>query len=163
MCWTFNCYKSIILRSNCLTIILCFRAYTLVLGTRHLWPGGCGGVGVLVQICRPPQSRWKNSRPSQIYDKDVRDPPNTPQLFLSCFKWGVINIAVYHLPRLYSGPRQANLVLIAYASSEGSGEPAHPRSLARTSAARSYKQWVKRNLQTESQIPGPSEWLGMRS
>ena len=38
------------------------------------------------------------------------------------------------------GPRQANLVLIAYASSEGSGEPAHPRSLARTSAARSCKQ-----------------------
>ena len=37
-------------------------------------------------------------------------------------------------------PRQANLVLIAYASSEGSGEPAHPRSLARTSATRSYKQ-----------------------
>ena len=61
------------------------------------------------------------------------------------------------------GPRQANLVLIAYASSEGSGEPAHPRSLARTSAVRSYKQWVKRNLQTESQITGPSEWLGMRS
>ena len=50
------------------------------------------------------------------------------------------------------GPRQANLVLIAYASSEGSGEPAHPRSLARTYAA-----------QTESQISGPSEWLGMRS
>ena len=61
------------------------------------------------------------------------------------------------------GPCQANLVLIAYASSEGSGEPAHPRSLARTFAARSYKQWVKRNLQTGSQIPGPSEWLGMRS
>ena len=55
-----------------------------------------------------------------------------------------------------------NLELIAYASSEGSGEPAHPRSLARTSAAHSYKQCVKRNLQTESQIPGPSEWLGMR-
>ena len=61
------------------------------------------------------------------------------------------------------GPRQASLVLIAYASSEGSGEPAHPRSLARTFAARSYKQWIKRNLQKESQIPGPSEWLGMRS
>ena len=61
------------------------------------------------------------------------------------------------------GPRQANLVLIAKASSEGSDEPAHPRSLARTFAARSYKQWVKRNLQTESQIPGPSEWLGMCS
>ena len=39
-----------------------------------------------------------------------------------------------------SGLRQANLVLIAYASSEGSGEPAHSRSLARTFAARSYKQ-----------------------
>ena len=64
---------------------------------------------------------------------------------------------------VWYGPRQANLVLIAYASSEGSGEPAHPRSLARTFAARSYKQWVKRNLQTESQIPGPSKWLGMRS
>ena len=38
------------------------------------------------------------------------------------------------------GPRQANLVLIVYASSEGSGEPAHSRSLARTFAARSYKQ-----------------------
>ena len=64
---------------------------------------------------------------------------------------------------LLNGPRQANFVLIAYASSEGSGEPAHPRSLARTSAARSYKHWVKRNLQTESHIPGLSEWLGMRS
>ena len=38
------------------------------------------------------------------------------------------------------GPRQADLVFIAYASSEGSGEAAHPRSLARTPAARSYKQ-----------------------
>ena len=41
---------------------------------------------------------------------------------------------------ILNGPRQANLVLIAYASSEGSGEPAHPRSLAKTFAARSYKQ-----------------------
>ena len=62
-----------------------------------------------------------------------------------------------------NGLHQVNLVIIAYASREGSDEPAHARSLARTSAARSYKQWVKRNLQTESQIPGPSEWLGMRS
>ena len=61
------------------------------------------------------------------------------------------------------GPRQVNLVLIAYESSEGSGKPAHPRSLARTSAARSYKQWVKRNLQTENQNPGPSELLGKHS
>ena len=64
---------------------------------------------------------------------------------------------------LVCGPCRAILVLIAYASSEGSGEPAHPRNLARTFAAHSYKQWVKRNLQTESQITGPSEWLGMRS
>ena len=34
------------------------------------------------------------------------------------------------------------------------GEPAHPRSLARPFAACSYKQWVKRNFQTESKIPG---------
>ena len=54
-------------------------------------------------------------------------------------------------------------MLIAYASSESSGEPAHSCSLARTFAARSYKQWIKRNLQTERQIPGPSEWLGMCS
>ena len=66
------------------------------------------------------------------------------------------HIAIY-------GPRQATLVFIAYASIEGSGEPAHPRSLARTFAARSYKQCVKKNLQTESQIPGLSEWLCMRS
>ena len=64
---------------------------------------------------------------------------------------------------VFNGPRQANFVLIAYATSEGSGEPAQSRSFARTFAARSYKQWVKRNRQTESQIPGPSEWLGMRS
>ena len=58
-------------------------------------------------------------------------------------------------PLLKNGPHQANLALITYASSKGSGETAHPRSLARTSAARSYKQCVK--------IPGSSEWLGMRS
>ena len=40
----------------------------------------------------------------------------------------------------FYGPRQLNLVLIAYASSEGSGEPTHLRSLARTFAACSYKQ-----------------------
>ena len=67
------------------------------------------------------------------------------------------------MDKRYIGPRQANLVLIAYASNEGSDEPLHPHSLARTSAARSYKQWVKRNLPTESQIPGPSERLGMHS
>ena len=92
-------------------------------------------------------------------------------LVLSCHGSNVINIwsavkfAEFLWRKVYglNGPRQANLVLTTYASSEGSGEPAHPRSLARTSAARSYKQSVKRNLQTESQIPSPSDWLGMRS
>ena len=55
-----------------------------------------------------------------------------------------LNVSIIRgiLTKMYksNGPRQANLVLIAYASSEGSGEPAHPRSLARTFAARSYKQ-----------------------
>ena len=55
------------------------------------------------------------------------------------------------------GPCQANLILIAYASSEGSGEPAHPRSLARTSAARSFKQWVKRNAQTDFWMAGHAQ------
>ena len=44
-------------------------------------------------------------------------------------------IDIFYIFQLLSfsiGPRQANLVLIAYASSEGSGEPAYPRSLART-------------------------------
>ena len=49
-------------------------------------------------------------------------------------------IEVYDIQISINGLQQANLVLIAYASSEGSGEPAHPRSLARTFAARSYKQ-----------------------
>ena len=82
-----------------------------------------------------------------------------------CLKWHCRDKIKKHdrANLLTIGPRQANLVLIAYASSEGSGEPAHPRSLARTSAARSYKHWIKRNLQTENQIPSPSEWLGMRS
>ena len=52
----------------------------------------------------------------------------------------LFDIIILPLASMTNGPRQAILVLIAYASSEGSGEPAHPRSLARTSAARSYKQ-----------------------
>ena len=105
-------------------------------------------------------TQWVAIKPTFLY----ADSEDSDQTDLS-LRWahrsfGWFCHAVAHL---LSGPRQANLVLIAYASSEGSGEPAHPRSLARTSAARSYKQWVKRNLQTESQISGLSEWLGMRS
>ena len=97
--------------------------------------------------------RWAKNPDNQFVYSDLK---TTRSALKASHKY------VRSLMRSY-GPRQANLVLIAYASSEGSGEPAHPRSLARTFAARSYKQWVKRNLQTESQIPCPSEWLGMRS
>ena len=38
-------------------------------------------------------------------------------------------LKVYFCSITLFGPRQANLVLIAYANSEGSGEPTHPRSL----------------------------------
>ena len=58
--------------------------------------------------------------------------------YVLCSGFPVSERAFCHIKLV--GPRQANLVLIAYASSEGSGEPAHPRSLARTSAARSYRQ-----------------------
>ena len=37
-----------------------------------------------------------------------------------------------HLCTGWYGPGQANLVVIAYASSEGSGEPAHPRNPAQS-------------------------------
>ena len=84
-------------------------------------------------------------------------------IFTALQTWYVLGYLFTVSEELRIGPRQANLVLIAYASSEGSGEPAHQRSLARTSAARSYKQWIKRNRQTVSQIPGLSEVLGMRS
>ena len=57
-----------------------------------------------------------------------------------CSKLGIFTFWRDAFALITVGPRQANLVLIAYASSEGSGEPAHTRSLARTFAARSYKQ-----------------------
>ena len=54
--------------------------------------------------------------------------------------WISVHDYIFCRACLSYGPHQAYLVLIAYVSSEGSGEPAHPRSLARSSAARSYKQ-----------------------
>ena len=51
-----------------------------------------------------------------------------------------MTVHFFALLRRPNEPRQANLVLIAYASSEGSGEPAHSRSLARIFATRLYKQ-----------------------
>ena len=60
-------------------------------------------------------------------------PVRTPQDYMLEIK-DVMQVAILY------GLREANLVLIAYASSEGSGEPAHAGCLARTFAARSYKQ-----------------------
>ena len=45
-----------------------------------------------------------------------------------------------HLPNSTNGPSQANLVLIVYASNEGSGEPAHSRSLASSESRGTFKQ-----------------------
>ena len=60
--------------------------------------------------------------------------------FMNKYITGLGNKYCFILKKRINGPRQANLVLMAYASSEGSGEPAHPRRLARTFAVRSYKQ-----------------------
>ena len=38
-------------------------------------------------------------------------------------------------------PAHEIMVLITQATSEGSGEPAHPRSLTRTFAVRTHKLW----------------------
>ena len=122
-------------------------------------------------IC--PESSLSHRRPAKAQASlCIRAVSPEPSLFthMKCgSRWRVQpkirhdTVTVSQIMLLLCGPRQVNLVLIAYASSEGLGEPAHARSLARTFAARSYNQWVKRNLQTESQIPGPSEWLGMHS
>ena len=83
-----------------------------------------------------------------FYGPKVRIEPNVkrvtvwhhglPEERLHIFVYSFIEKILFELRNDFSGygPRQANLVLIAYASSEGSGEPAHPRSLARTFAAR---------------------------
>ena len=60
--------------------------------------------------------------------------------FVENFSYNLLSMFNTCVPVSLYGPRQANLVLIVYASSKGSGEPAHSRSLARNFAARSYKQ-----------------------
>ena len=55
------------------------------------------------------------------------------------FEFSLKNYSKEHSTFILFGPHQANLVLIPFAGSEGSGEPAHPRSLARTFATHSYK------------------------
>ena len=74
------------------------------------------------------------------YSSFVTEAKLTTQTSSVFFSYMYIKQSLGYIYQISYGPRQANLVLIAYASSEGSGEPAHPRSLARTFAARSYKQ-----------------------
>ena len=57
---------------------------------------------------------------------------------------------IWYLPPMRAANVQASLRIRAVSP--------EPPLLAHTSS-----EWVKRNLQTESQIPGPSEWLGMHS
>ena len=54
------------------------------------------------------------------------------------------------------------MVLITLATSEGSGEPAHPRSLARAFAVRTHDVWKYSKGPTKNQTFSPTGWLRMR-
>ena len=54
------------------------------------------------------------------------------------------------------------MVLITWAISEGSGEPAHPRSLARAFAVRTHEVSKQTKGPTKNQTSNPIGWLSMR-
>ena len=54
------------------------------------------------------------------------------------------------------------MVLITLATSEGSGEPAHPCSLDRAFAVRTHEVWKKTKGQTKNQISSLTVWQRMR-
>ena len=151
----------------------CFKLFFMSLShSRVAAPSDCVKRHCMVRSL--PQPKTKRQTLELYRNRFTGTCPQTATLFqnISCLLQVLVSIRFFFFflstwmsptQKSSQGPRQANFVLIAYASSEGSGEPAHPRSLARTFAARSYKQWVKRDIQTESQIPGPAEWLCMRS
>ena len=58
------------------------------------------------------------------------------------------------------GPRQANLVLIAYARSEGSGEPAHPRRACASAQSRQNLRYslIQAVSQEEPSDRKPDPW-----
>ena len=57
------------------------------------------------------------------------------------------------------GPRQANLVLIAYASSEGSGEPARMRACASAQSRQNLRcSLIQAVRQEESSDRKPDPW-----
>ena len=58
-------------------------------------------------------------------------------------------------------PAHEIMVLITQATSEGSGEPVHRRSLARAFAGRTHKVWKQMKGPTRSQTSSPIGWLRM--
>ena len=59
-------------------------------------------------------------------------------------------------------PAREILVLNAQATSEGSGKPAHPGSLARAFAVCTHELWKQTKGQTQNQTSSPTGWLHMR-
>ena len=59
-------------------------------------------------------------------------------------------------------PAHEIIVLITKATSEGSGKPVHPHSLARAFAVRMHEVWKQTKGQTKHQISSRTGWLRMR-
>ena len=53
-------------------------------------------------------------------------------------------------------PAHEIMVLITYATSDGSGKPAHPRSLARAFAVRTHEIWKYTKGPTKNQTSSPT-------
>ena len=59
-------------------------------------------------------------------------------------------------------PAHVIMVLITKATSEGSGEPAHLRSLSRAFAVRTHEEWKSTKGPTKNLTSSPTGWLRMR-
>ena len=60
-------------------------------------------------------------------------------------------------------PTHEIMVLITQATSQGSGEPAHLRRLARAFAVRTREVWKQTKSLTENQTSSPTGWLCMHA
>ena len=74
---------------------------------------------------------------------------------------GQWKLTVYIYQRLIE-PAHEIMVLIIYATSEGSGEPAYQRSLAWAFAVRTHKVWKYTKGPTKTQTFSSTGWLRMR-
>ena len=73
------------------------------------------------------------------------------------------NYSDFQVKRIYLAPfRTEIMVLITWATSEGSGEPAHPGSLARAFAVSKHEVWKSTKSPTKNQTFSPIGWLCMR-